>query len=52
MPWKRMTTWKKYATEERKNPFIIDHIEVASVLVFNKDGIGYRGGARGKKEKA
>ena len=31
---------KNHATEERKNPSIIDNIEAAIVSVLNKDGIG------------
>ena len=40
---------KNYATEEMKNPSIIDHIEVAIVSVLNKYGLGYRVGAGGEK---
>ena len=38
---------KNYATEERKKPSIIDHIEYSIVSVLNKDGFRYRGGAGG-----
>ena len=43
---------EKYATEERKEPYIIDHIEAAIVSVLNKDGIEYCGGYEEGKEKA
>ena len=38
---------KKYATEEMKNPSIIDQIEAVVVSVLNEGGLGYRGGAGG-----
>ena len=40
---------KNYATEEMKNPSIIDQIEAAIVPVLNKYGLGYRVGAGGEK---
>ena len=44
---------KKYATEYRKKPPIIDHTEAAVVSVLNRYRLGYRGEAGGGgKEKA
>ena len=42
---------KKYATEYRKKPPIINHTEAAVVSVLNKDGLEYCGGAGGGKVK-
>ena len=41
---------KNYATEEMKNPYIIDQAAIVSVL--RKYGLGYRVGAGGGKEMA
>ena len=42
---------KKYATEERNNPLIIDQIDAAIVSDLNKDELGYRGGTGGRGGK-
>ena len=41
---------KKYATEERKKPYIIDNIEAETVSVLNEDGLRYRGSSWGGRE--
>ena len=43
---------KNYATEERKKPSIINHIEASILSVLNEDGLGYCGGAGEEKEMA